>query len=255
MALVSVACAWGPMARATDDTGDCNACAVAGAGARERAFAPAQVRLPPPLTLHYEVTHGLLRGAGELTWRPQAQRYELTLQARVGPLLVLTQSSRGALNASGLLPSQYSDQRLRRTPTVATFERGSGQVTFSDRSTPVALSAGAQDRLSWMVQLAAIVGANPQLGQAGARIPMAVVGSKGEADTWVFRCLGMESADAGDVSAGMLKFVRESQGEADEGVLVWLDPRRHHLPVRATQGSGRGEDGFELRLREVVPVA
>jgi hypothetical protein len=32
-------------------------------------------------------------------------------------------------------------------------------------------------------------------------------------------------------------------------VQVWIDPARHYLPVRATQKSGTGDEGFELRLQ------
>ena len=37
----------------------------------------------------------------------------------------------------------------------------------------------------------------------------------------------------------------------DTAVQVWLDPKRHDLPVRATQKSGAGDEGYELRLLEV----
>jgi hypothetical protein len=50
------------------------------------------------------------------------------------------------------------------------------------------LAAGAQDRLSWIVQLAAIVQARHPA--AGERIVMQVAGPRGDADAWQFDVLG-----------------------------------------------------------------
>ncbi len=45
---------------------------------------------------------------------------------------------------------------------------------------------GTQDRLSWMLQLAAIVEAAPERHGPGARVSMFVVGARGDADVWTF---------------------------------------------------------------------
>ena len=45
--------------------------------------------------------------------------------------------------------------------------------------------------------------------------------------------------------------VREPREAHDTAVQVWLDPKRHDLPVRATQKSGANDEGYELRLLEV----
>ena len=58
-------------------------------------------------------------------------------------------------------------------------------------------------------------------------------------------------AMAGDTLA-TVHLLREPRHPYDTRVEVWLDPARHHLPVRATMGSG-DEDRLELRLREAIP--
>jgi len=216
-----------------------------------------RTRIPPATTLRYELQRGLLRGTGELTWRPQGERYALTLEGRVGSLPVLTQTSTGAFDAAGVAPERFTDQRLRRGTVAANFQRepgkgGGGKITFSGPSTEYALREGAQDRLSWMVQLAAIVAAEPQLRQPDARVVMYVVGAHGEAGVWVFRCIGPEAVETAAGAVDTIKFVREPREPHDTTVQVWLDPRHHDLPVRALQQSGPNDEPFELRLQAVI---
>jgi hypothetical protein len=211
-----------------------------------------RTQLPPALMLHYELQRGMLHGTGDLSWRPQVGRYEMKLEAKVSGLSVLMQTSSGTIDAAGIAPVRYVDQRIRKSATSANFQRDAGKITFSGSAAEFALRAGAQDRLSWMVQLAAVVSAEPQLAKAGAKVVLYVVGSHGDASVWAFRCVGPETVEtrAGPVDA--VKFVREPREPYDTTVQVWLDPRQHALPVKATQKSGPGDEGYELRLVEVV---
>ena len=211
-----------------------------------------RTRLPPAMTLRYEMQRGLLRGTGDLSWLPQGDRYELRLEARVAGLAVLTQVSTGGFDADGVAPVRFTDQRLRRAKTAANFQRAAGTITFSGPATEFALRAGAQDRLSWMVQLAAIVAAEPQLGLPGAKVAMYVVGTHGDAGVWVFRCIGTEAVATGAGTIDAIKFMREPREAYDTTVQVWLDPRRHYLPVLAMLKSGPNDEGYELRLQEVI---
>ncbi len=211
-----------------------------------------RTRLPPAATLRYDISRGPLHGAGELAWRPQPGAYELKLDFKLGGITVLAQASRGGIDAAGIAPLRFTDQRARRGMTAANFQRSAGKITYSGSQNEFALEPGAQDRLSWMVQLAAIVAAEPQLALPGARVVMQVTGSRGDAGLWVFRCAGAEAIDARSGPVDALKFVREAREAHDTTVQVWLDPKRHHLPVRATQKSGGGDEGFELRLVEVI---
>jgi Protein of unknown function (DUF3108) len=211
-----------------------------------------RTRMPPATTLRYEMRRGVLTGIGDLSWRPRGEQYELRLEASVGGLPVLIQASTGGFDADGVAPVRFTDQRLRRGTTAANFQRAAAKITFSGPSTEFALRDGAQDRLSWMVQLAAIVAAEPRLGLPGAKVAMYVVGSHGDADVWVFRCLGPERVATGAGSVEAIKFMREARETYDTTVQVWLDPGRHGLPVRALQKSGTNDADFDLRLREVV---
>ena len=210
-----------------------------------------RTQMPPALTLHYVLQRGALRGSGELSWRPDGERYELKLEGRVAGLSVLTQISSGGFDAAGVAPLRFTDQRLRRGTKAANFQREAGKITFSGPSTEFALREGAQDRLSWMVQLGAVIAAEPTLRGVGAKVVMYVVGANGEASVWAFDCTAIESVTTGAGPVEALKFVREPREPYDTQVQVWIDPAQHYLPVRATQKSGTGDAGFELRLQSV----
>jgi len=230
---------------------------AAGAAAdddKDEAIPSYRTRLPPSMTLRYEVTHGALRGNGELSWRARGNEYELTLEARVAGIAALTQTSRGALDAAGLAPTRFLDKRLGRAPMAANFQRDAGKISYSGTKKEFALRPGAQDRLSWMLQLAGIVAAEPRLAQPGAKVVMFVTGSRGDAGVWVFRCIGPEAIDGPGGSVEAVKFIREPRDPNDTHVQVWLDPKRHDLPLRASQKSGPNDDGYELRLLDAQPA-
>ena len=195
---------------------------------------------------------GRLSGSGELLWRPAGGRYSLRLEGSVVGLNVLTQESTGTLEPHGLVPERFTDQRARRPMVAANFEREAGRIRFSGPSTELPWQAGVQDRLSWMMQLAGVAEAEPQHLAAGERIVMQVVGARGDASIWAFRSLGPEPLAMFGESLATVHLLREPRHPYDTRVEVWLDPARHHLPVRATMGSG-DEDRLELRLREAIP--
>lgn len=219
----------------------------------EEAIPHYRTRMPPAATLRYEVQHGLLHGIGDLAWRPQGDHYELKLDFRLSGLTILSQSSSGGFDDAGIAPLRFTDQRLRRGTTAANFQRTADKITYSGSAREFPLRAGAQDRLSWMVQLAAIVAAEPQRAKPGAKVVMVVTGTRADVGVWVFRCVGPESVAARGGSVDAIKFVREPREAYDTSVQVWLDPQRNDLPVRATQKSGPNDDGYELRLLEVIP--
>jgi hypothetical protein len=238
-----------PSAAAMPASAPASAPAAAGEGAPPPLYA---TQTPPPATLRYELRRGRLAGSGDLHWRPEAGRYTLRLEGSVVGLNVLTQVSEGALDAHGLAPSRFTDQRARRAAVAANFEREAGRIRFSGPSTEVPWQPGVQDRLSWMMQLAAVAAADPTLLAEGQRITLQVVGARGDASMWSFRSLGQEALTTFGVTVDTVHLLREPRSPYDTRVEVWLDPARHHLPIRATLGTS-DEDRLELRLRELIP--
>ncbi len=206
--------------------------------------------LPPPQTLHYALRRGELQGDAVLSWEadPAAPSYRMAFEARGGAGLLFRQISVGGIDAAGLAPVRFTDQRPRGSTRAVNFQRDRGVVSFSGRTTFHALQPGMQDRLSWLVQLAAVVDADPLRAVAGAEARLAVVGVGGEADAWTFVSAGPDPAEG-----GTLRLVREPQRAWDLRVEVWLDPVRHHLPLRARLGTWPAGTPLELSLVRTEP--
>jgi hypothetical protein len=207
-------------------------------------------RLPPAAVLHYELRRGVLSGQGVMNWHPGADGYELDIVGSAFGLELLSWSSRGGYDAAGLAPLRFVDRRRGRAAQAANFQRGKGLISWSSVTTTVPLAAGAQDRLSWMVQVPAIVEAAPARFVAGERIPMLVTGARGDADVWTFAVVGVEDVEVvGTRIEGALALRREPRKPHDTKVEVWLDPARRHLPVRVKLSSAEGGDGLEFVLK------
>ena len=209
---------------------------------------------PPPLTLHYTLSRGLLSGTGELQWRPAGDRYALRLEGRLAGINVLLQTSQGGFDDAGIAPLRFTDQRMRRDVKAANFQREVGKITFSGPSTEFPLLIGTQDRLSWMIQLAAVAAAEPQRLAPGGKVALYVVGARGEADLWVFRYVAHEQVVSGADTVAAVKFARQPRGLHDTEVEAWLDPARHHLPVRARLSNSPDGEALEWLLQDIKPI-
>lgn len=209
-----------------------------------------RTRLPPSTELHYELRRGAVTGDGLLRWQRSGDGYELTMEGTVFGFQVLSQVSRGGFDLAGVAPQRFVDRRRGRDQRAANFQRDRGLVTYSGSSAQHPLVAGAQDRLSWMVQLAAIVDADAARFRTGEQVEMAVSGSRGDTDVWTFTVTGHEAVElAGSRLERALLLKREPRKPYDTRVEVWLDPGRHHLPARIRLSSERGGEALDFLLR------
>jgi Protein of unknown function (DUF3108) len=205
--------------------------------------------------LQYALRRGALSGSGELQWRMADGGYQLSLEGRLAGLAVLRQISQGRIDDAGLAPLRFTDQRRRGGVQAANFQRKSdtseGKVTFSGPATEYPLLPGTQDRLSWMLQLAAVAAAEPERLAPGGKVVLYVVGARGDADVWVFRFVDFEVIEMPEGPVRTAKFSRDARRLYDSSVDAWLDPARHHLPVKARLGTSPDGDAFELLLQSV----
>jgi Protein of unknown function (DUF3108) len=203
-------------------------------------------KLPPPFSLQYSVQRGLVTGRAELRWQLDDGRYDLSLQTRAFGNLALAWTSRGGVDGAGLAPERYTEGRRGREQRAVNFQRDAGRVSFSGPQLEYPLVPGMQDRVSWMVQLASIVAANPALAQLGAQVPIFVVGTRGDAEVWTFAVIDTDALDLpGGTLPTALHLKREPRRPYDAQVEVWLDPTRFHLPVRSrllVRATGEGTD-------------
>lgn len=227
---------------------------AASADSGGRAVPTYPTRFAPAARLRYELRRGTLRGQAELEWQPGADGYEARFEGTAFGVPLIAWSSLGRFDAAGLAPDRFVDRRRLRAAQAANFLRDEGRITFSGPRAEYPLVPGAQDRLSWMLQLAAIVEADPARHGPGARISMFVVGARGDADTWTFEAEGTEPLDlgAGRVEQA-LRLRRQPRKPYDLLAEIWLDPARGHLPVRVRLGSAGADDTIEFELVEALP--
>ena len=190
----------------------------------------------PSTLLRYRVRRGALQGTAELDWRADEETYDAQLAIELEGGGITRQASQGGFDVAGLAPRRFPDRRRRGGVQAANFERERGEVMFSGPTHRLALVAGAQDRVSWLLQLGAVLQAEPNRSAPGAELVFTVVGARGDGRPWVFRFESVEpvQTDAGPIEA--VKWVREPDALYDTRVEVWLAPSMQHLPVRWRTG-------------------
>ncbi len=206
--------------------------AASGIGGVEAAPPLYATRIPPPTSLRYAWQHGTQRGAADLVWQPSADEYLLELRLRAGTL-ARGSRSRGGFDAGGLAPVRLVDQHRGRDLRAVNFERDLGRISFSGPSHQAPLWPGSQDRLSWLVQLAAMLQADPGLAQPGTALRLAVAGTRGDAEVWTFNVVGSDTLAAPEGTVdGAVHLQRLPRRPYDQQIDIWLDPARQHWPVK-----------------------
>jgi hypothetical protein len=199
------------------------------------------VAVPKSVLLHYQVTahtRGLVLNAqGQLRWRQDGNEYEAKLELLGGLFPKRTQESTGRITAEGLAPQRFSDKA--RSEEAAHFQRDEGKVSFSSNRPDAPLMPGAQDRLSVMLQLGAMIAGNPKNFEPGATISLQTASTR-DAEVWHFTIAGEEALQlpGGEIKA--LKLIRNPRKEFDQKIELWLAPGMDYVPVRLrlTQPNG-----------------
>ncbi len=188
------------------------------------------VTLPSSVRFKYQVETNRFpfSANAELLWKQNGEEYDARLeisafgQARV-------QTSRGQITPEGLAPLRFSDKF--RSEVAAHFNRAQGKVTFSANTPDVPLLAGAQDRLSILIQLAAMIASDPEQFPPATTLAMQAIGPR-DADTWLFTVGEKETLTLPGGQQATLKLVRNPRQEFDQKVELWLAPALGYLPVR-----------------------
>jgi len=207
-------------------------------------------RIPSSTQLNFTLQRGAATGEATLHWQvDDVGGYVLQLQATLPQGRAVEQRSQGGFDEAGLAPLRLADRRRGRDVRAANFQREQRKISFSGPRSEWPLQAGAQDRLSWLVQLVAIAAATPAAMHEGAALSMWVVGTRGALSVWRFEVRGRQplAAPNGDASAWWL--VREPEHPYDLRVEVWLDPARGHWPLRLRQTQVPGGEPLEWTLR------
>lgn len=210
--------------------------------------------VPDPVRRSYQLRMGVGAGVrgGEATldwWHDGHEfRFELDGADRGAPLI--RQRSQGGFDAAGVAPERFTDQRRGRGLRSVNFQRERGRIRFSGPRIEYPAWPGAQDRLSWIAQLAAIAQA---AGGVSHDVSLFVVDARGAGGLWTFRPQGHEPISMGMGSVVTVRLLREPQHPIDWRVEAWLDPGQGFWPVRLRMSLPRS--GAVLELTPVGELA
>ncbi|VTU17852.1 DUF3108 domain-containing protein [Variovorax sp. PBL-E5] len=229
--------------------------ATASGNASGNVAGPVALRIPGSVKLAFAVTGqqgtSPMQGVfGELAWLQDGQQYDARLSLTFLFRTIRTQHSAGMIGPTGIEPARFSE--TRKTEVASHFVRDQGTIVFSSNTPSAPLMAGAQDRLSIVMQLGALLAGDPAHYPQGAVIAIQTVGPR-DADIWTFNVEGEEklSLPAGDYT--VRKLTRNPRKPFDDKVELWVAPELGYLPVRIKQTQANG-DFADLQLREILPL-
>jgi Protein of unknown function (DUF3108) len=187
---------------------------------------------------------------GNLVWLQDGERYDAQLSLTFLFKTIRSQHSNGVIGSTGIEPLRFSDKR--KTEVASHFVRDQKTVIFSNNSPSVPLLAGAQDRLSVVMQLGALMAGDPPRYPPESVIAVQTVGPS-DAEIWTFTVSGEErlTVPAGEFT--VRKLTRNPRQPFDDKIELWLAPELGYLPVRIKQTLAN-QDFVDLQLREQVPL-
>ncbi len=188
-------------------------------------------------------------GYGVLDWLQNGTDYDAQLTLKLLFFTLLNQHSSGHIGNQGLAPDRFADKRRNRTELAAHFVRDTSRIVFSNNKHDVPLQPGAQDRLSVMVQLGALLAGDIGRYPPGSTITVQTVGTS-DGDVWTFNIEGDETLDLPAGTYQARKLSRNPRQEFDDKVELWLAPILGYLPVRLRFTQSKG-DFFDIQLRSV----
>lgn len=180
--------------------------------------------------------------SGELLWQPDAMQYSARLELSTFGFRVRTWTSKGELTDGGLQPTRFGD-KPRGAEQATHFQRDKGIISFSANNPDVPLQPGAQDKLSALLQLSAMVAGDPDRYPAGSTISFQAADAH-RAEVWGFKLGSTEPLDLPGGLLAAIKLTKEPTVEFDQRIEVWLAPTLQYLPVRLriTEANGAFAD-------------
>ena len=251
-----------PMAQSAGGSGEPVSQESALAEAESPVMAPRQLRedvawasryvVPASLNLQYDVSSNKFpfRLNAELGWQQDGASYDAKLSFGAFGLRRV-QTSRGQIASDGLAPLRFSDKY--RSEVAAHFVREKGKVTFSANTPDAPLLAGAQDRLSVVLQLAAMVAGDPERFVRASTITLQIIGPR-DVDIWLFTVEEDETLSLPGGPQATRKLVRNPRREFDQKVELWLAPALGYLPARIRITEANGDYIDQKWLSSEAPV-
>jgi hypothetical protein len=182
-------------------------------------------------------------GEARLDWTLGADGFSLRITTAPSDRPPREWESIGHLDAAGVAPLRLVERERGRDKRAINFDREAGRVRFSGASGALAIAPGAQDRWSWVAQLAAIAEAGARHGRPRGPWELQVAGLRGELERWTFRVVapgepppelrpqGNELSTPGNRAPALLHVLRAPDRPYDLRIEAWLSPSLHHFPA------------------------
>ncbi|BEV17522.1 DUF3108 domain-containing protein [Herbaspirillum sp. DW155] len=195
-----------------------------------------QTSAPPSVLLEYDVTgtkdQQPAYGRGSIAWTNDGSHYRVEGKAKALFFTLLNFTSVGELDAWGVSPELYTEQKGFKSATNTHFNRQRNEVSFSASTTRYPRHGGEQDRASLIWQLAAIGRGDAAQFQPGTVIDLFVAGVR-DGEIWRVQVLGQEAINLPVGHVQTWHVVRMPKpGSYDDRVDIWLAPQHEWYPVR-----------------------
>lgn len=183
-------------------------------------------------------------GEGELNWEFKNAHYKMNIEAKLDLLftsLNLYQlHSEGSIDVYGITPASSTEKRRNRSETATHFDHAKKSVSFSASNKSTEIQNGAQDKASFIMQLAGIGNAEPDKFQPGREIRLQVAEERDVA-TFVFVVTALEEVETKMGKIMAWHVVRPPRpGTYNSKLEVWLAPEQYWYPIqiRNTESNG-----------------
>ncbi|HTD06076.1 MAG TPA: DUF3108 domain-containing protein [Undibacterium sp.] len=183
-------------------------------------------------------------GEGEINWEVGGGKYRMTTRAGLVILFasvnLLTLRSEGVIDEHGIAPVLSSEIRRGRSETATHFNREEKTISFSASTKTVAMSAGAQDKNTIIMQLAGIGNADARQMQPGKEFAIQI-GENRDATVFQFIVQGQEQITTKLGNLTTWHLVRPPRaGSYNSRLDIWLAPGLQWYPVqiRNTESNG-----------------
>jgi len=211
---------------------------------------------PPSSQLQYRLRADIkglsVEGSGQIDWQADARQYRLifdTSTQLTGQLM--SERSEGAIDRSGLVPTNFLLKRIRKEPVTVIFDRRAGQINFAGDVPPYKIQGGEQDRLSVIWQLLSVARARPGSFVPGSSWKFFVAGHRG-GESWTFQVKDKQRlrTSLGEIDTLHVAHVPGDPGNGRQ-VEIWLAPSQEWLPVRI-RFTESGGDAIEQTIEKIT---
>ncbi|UOD32833.1 DUF3108 domain-containing protein [Massilia violaceinigra] len=221
--------------------------AVAEAPPSEPVKPALKVSLPPSAELNFDVARtdrdgGTWSGVSTISWKQAGGAYKLSMEASVSVLVarvnLVLLNSEGAVGPGGIVPRITTEKRRGKSQTATHFGGADGKITFSASERSYPMVPGAQDKATFLMQLAAIGRADSAQFASGVEL---FVGEEKDANPFGFVLVGQENINTPMGPLATWHLARPPRpGAYNSRLDIWLAPAHNWYPVqiRNTESNG-----------------